>query len=63
MEMRGQIPQAPRPYPEYSRNVCRGKRKETGGDGVPFILETEESPKEYRKNWERSFRKSERLIP
>ena len=38
-------------YYGYYSNVCRGKRKETEGDGVPCLLEAERNSKEYRKNW------------
>ena len=44
-------------YYGYSSNVSRGKRKETEGGGVPFILEADKSPKEYRKNWARLIQK------
>ena len=44
-------------YYGYYRNVCRGKRKETEDDGVPCILEADQSSKEYRKNWARLIQK------
>jgi len=50
-------------YYGYYSNVCRGKRKETEGDGVPCILEADKSPEEYRKNWARLIQKIYEVDP
>ena len=58
----GQGEQKVRYYGYYS-NVCRGKRKETEGDGIPGILEADKSSKEYRKNWARLTQKIYKVDP
>jgi hypothetical protein len=50
-------------YCGYYRNVSRGKRKETEDDGVPSILEADQSSKEYRKNWARLIQKIYEVDP
>jgi hypothetical protein len=50
-------------YYGYYSNVCRGKRKETEGNGLPFILEADKSPKEYRENWARLIQKIYEVDP
>jgi hypothetical protein len=50
-------------YYGYYSNVCRGKRKETEDDGVPCILESDRSSKEYRKNWARLIQKIYEVDP
>jgi len=57
-------------YYGYYSNVCRGKRKETEGDGAPcisqsrvFDLEADKSSKEYRKNWARLIQKIYEIDP
>jgi transcriptional regulator with XRE-family HTH domain len=50
-------------YYGYYSNVSRGKRKETEGDGVPCILEADQSSKEYRKNWARLIQKIYEVDP
>jgi hypothetical protein len=51
-------------YYGYYSNVCRGQRKKTNEDGlVPCILQTEESSKEYRKNWTRLIQKIYEVDP
>jgi hypothetical protein len=50
-------------YYGYYSNVCRGKRKETEGDGVPCILEAERNSKEYRKNWAQLIQKIYEVDP
>ncbi|MFC1488621.1 transposase [Thermodesulfobacteriota bacterium] len=41
-------------YYGYYSNVSRGRRKKTlTDDQIPYILEPELSPKEFRKNWVR----------
>ena len=50
-------------YYGYYSNVCRGKRKETGDEGVPCILEADKSSKEYRKNWARLIQKIYEVDP
>ena len=45
-------------YYGYYSNVSRGKRKKQNQDEwIPYILETEGSSKEYRKNWARVIQK------
>ncbi|MBW1802561.1 MAG: hypothetical protein JRJ85_17735 [Deltaproteobacteria bacterium] len=44
-------------YYGYYSSVSRGRRKKANQDGaVPCILESEESSREYRKNWARFIR-------
>jgi hypothetical protein len=50
-------------YYGYYSNVCRGKQKESEDDGVPSILETDKSSKEYRKNWARLIQKIYKVDP
>jgi hypothetical protein len=50
-------------YYGYYSNVCRGKRKESEDDGVPGILEADQSSKEYRKNWARLIQKIYEVDP
>ena len=50
-------------YYGYYSNVSRGKRKETEDDGVPCILEADQSSKEYRKNWARLIQKIYEIDP
>jgi len=50
-------------YCGYYSNVSRGKRKETEDDGVPSILEADQSSKEYRKNWARLIQKIYEVDP
>ena len=50
-------------YYGYYSYVSRGKRKKTKEDGVPCILETDQSSKEYRKNWARLIQKIYEVDP
>ena len=50
-------------YCGYYRYVSRGKRKETEDDGVPSILEADQSSEEYRKNWARLIQKIYEVDP
>ncbi len=50
-------------YYGYYSNICRGKRSETEGDGVPCILEADKSLEEYRKNWARLIQKIYEVDP
>ena len=51
-------------YYGYYSNVCRGQRKKADTDGlVPCILQPEESPKGYRKNWARLIQKIYEVDP
>ncbi len=50
-------------YGHYS-NVSRGRRKKAQTDNqVPYILESELSPKEFRKNWARLIQKTYEVDP
>ena len=50
-------------YYGYYSNVSRGKRKKKGEDeSIPYLLESEQSSKEYRKNWARLIRRFTRQI-
>jgi hypothetical protein len=45
-------------YYGYYSNLCRGKReKQNKDDDIAYILEPEDSSKEYRKNWARLIQK------
>ena len=50
-------------YYGYYSNVCRGKRKETEGDGVLCILAADKNSQEYRKNWARLIQKIYEVDP
>jgi hypothetical protein len=51
-------------YYGYYSNVCRGQRKKSHTDGlVPSILQREESPKGYLKNWARLIQKIYEVDP
>jgi hypothetical protein len=51
-------------YYGYYSNVSRGKRKKRDQDGlIPNILEPNESPEQYRKNWARLIQKIYEVDP
>ena len=51
-------------YYGYYSNVSRGKRKKENKDGlIPYILESDGSSKEYRKNWARLIQKIYEVDP
>ena len=51
-------------YYGYYSNVSRGKRKKQNADEwIPFILESDESSKESRKNWSRLIQKIYEVDP
>jgi len=53
-----------RPWRSYYSNVSRGRRQKENQDGlIPYIIEPEESSKEYRKNWARLIQKIYEVDP
>ncbi|MFH1628032.1 MAG: transposase [Pseudomonadota bacterium] len=51
-------------YYGYYSNVARGKRKKSDHDElIPYILEPDETSKEYRKNWARLIQKIYEVDP